>query len=411
MIKFKPFIFSFILAVNVSFISAQEANRNSHLQIVEKVADNILQDATYLYFDNSTGKLIDDIQEYGYNPHVNFQSEYNWWRYSNGVLHIAFNELGKETDKPKYKNFTRKNFEFFFNDLPYLKSVYNGESKWRFPMGQAIVTKELDDCGAMGASLIELYQTYKREDFKIYIDKTADHIMNKQMRLDDSIFARPSPHKKTVWGDDLYMSVPFLARMGKITGDNKYFDEATKQVILFNKYLFDEDKKLMWHCYYDDNKTTGGTFWGRCNGWMIVATADLLRFLPEKHKERKTIINLLNRQIRGLAQYQNPNGLWHQVLNKMDSYLETSCSAMITYSVALAVNNGWIDERYKTIALAGWEGIKSQITYKGDVENICVGTSIGNDIQYYYERPVETNNFHGMGIVILAGIELEKIDK
>lgn len=145
---------------------------------------------------------------------------------------------------------------------------------------------------------------------------------------------------------------------------------------------------------------------------MIVATADLLRFLPENHKDREKIIELLNRQVRGIAQYQSPGGLWHQVLHKPDSYLETSGSAMFTYSVALAINNGWVDERYKTIALRGWEGLETQITGKtSNVNNICLGTIIGNNIQYYYERPAETNDFHGMGIIILAGIEISKLEK
>ena len=410
MLTFKKSIFLILLSVIVSSIAAQNTNNNSHLQTVKMIADVVLQDATYLYYDNSTDEQVSDIREYGYNTNVILQSEYNRWHYANGVLHMAFNELGNVTDMSRYQDFTKKNFEFFFNDLSYFEPLYPGKYKWRFPLGQAIVTEELDDCGAVGASLIELYQTDKREDYKKYIDKAADHIMNKQMRLEDGTFARPRPHRKTVWADDLYMSVPFLARMGELTGQDKYFNEAAKQVILFNQYLYDENSNLMWHCYYDDLKTTGGTFWGRCNGWMIVATADLLRFLPENHKDRATIIELLNRQIRGIAQYQSPVGLWYQVLHKPDSYLETSCSAMFTYSVALAINNGWVDKRYKTMALAGWEGINTHITKKGNVNNICVGTGIGNDILFYYERPAETNDFHGMGIVMLAGIEISKFE-
>ena len=39
----------------------------------------------------------------------------------------------------------------------------------------------------------------------------------------------------TLWADDLYMSVPYLARMGKLTGDNKYFDFAIQQVEKFQQ--------------------------------------------------------------------------------------------------------------------------------------------------------------------------------
>jgi rhamnogalacturonyl hydrolase YesR len=263
----------------------------------------------------------------------------------------------------------------------------------------------------MGASLIELYLTDKKPAYKAYIDAATEHIMKKQMRLADGIFSRPHPHNGTVWADDLYMSVPFLARMGVLTGKREYFDEAVNQVILFNKYLFDERTGLMWHCYYGDIKVNGGAFWGRCNGWMMMATTDLLQLLPANHSRRSEVIALLQRQIRNTAQYQSPTGLWHQVLNKEDSYLETSCTAMFTYSVALAVNNGWIDRRYQSIALAGWKGILTQITPEGAVTNICQGTGIGNDIKFYYDRPAPYNDIHGLGAVFLAGLEVKKLLK
>jgi rhamnogalacturonyl hydrolase YesR len=306
-------------------------------------------------------------------------------------------------------NYTRKNFEFLFRDYQYMKSLFVDKNQWGFPLAQALKITELDDCGAMGASLIELYQSDKKPEYKDYIDAASNHIMKKQDRLPDGIFSRTEPSLNTVWADDLYMSVPFLARMGKLTGDKAYFDEAAKQVILFNKYLFDEKAGLMWHCYYGDLKVNGGTFWGRCNGWMMMATADLLRLLPQEHPQRTLIISLMTRQIRNFAQYQSASGMWHQVLNKEDSYLETSCTAMFTYAVALAINNGWLDKRYKTIALAGWKGIASQITKEGAVTNICMGTGIGDDIKFYYDRPAPYNDIHGLGAILLAGLEVYRL--
>lgn len=64
--------------------------------------------------------------------------------------------------------------------------------------------------------------------------------------------------------------------MGNLTGDQKYFDFAAKQVIQFTKYLYDEKTRLYFHCYYDDIKEQGVAHWGRANGWSIVAQANLL---------------------------------------------------------------------------------------------------------------------------------------
>lgn len=400
---------TFALIVLTVTVFSQTVTKQEVMSSVRKVADNVIKNTTYLYWDKSTGDVISDLQKYGYNKNIVSQNGYNDWKYWNGVIHIGFNALGQETKEPRYMNYTRKNFEFFFKDYQYLKPLYDGKNQWGFPLAQGLNITELDDCGAMGASLVELYLTDKKTEYKAYIDAASEHILKKQMRLPDGIFSRPKPYHNTVWADDLYMSVPFLARMGKLTGDKAYFDEAARQVILFNKYLFDEKVGLMWHCYYGDLKVNGGTFWGRCNGWMMMATADLLRLMPQNHPQRDTIISLLTRQIRNTAQYQSPSGLWHQVLNKEDSYPETSCTAMFTYATALAVNNGWIDKRYKTIALAGWKGIASQITQEGAVTNICMGTGIGDDIKFYYDRPAPYNDIHGLGALFLAGIEIYKL--
>ncbi len=392
-----------------TFAFAQKVSKQEVLNTIKKVADNVIKNTTYMYYDRAAGEMVPDIQKYGYNKNVVPQNGYNDWKYWNGVIHIGFNMLGEATGEAKYQNYTRKNFEFFFKDYQYLKSKYDGKNQWGFPLAQGINITELDDCGAMGASLVELYMTDKKPEYKAYIDAASEHIMKKQMRLPDGIFSRPKPFHNTVWADDLYMSVPFMARMAKLTGDSKYFDEAVKQVVLFHKHLLDERVGLMWHCYYDDVKAHGGTYWGRCNGWMMMATADLLRYLPQNHPKRNEIISLLTRQILNTAQYQSQTGLWHQILNKEDSYLETSCTAMFTYSVALAVNNGWIAERYTTIALAGWRGILTQITSEGAVTNICMGTGTGDDIKFYYDRPAPYNDIHGLGAIFLAGLEVAKL--
>lgn len=404
-------IIAILLAFNSATICAQELTKSQVANTLGKVADNVVKQSTHLYYDRSTGEMIDNIQQYGYNKNVQPQSDLNKWVYSNGVIHIAFNALAEFIEDEKYTNYTRKNFEFFFNDFDYFKSIYNGQSVYRFPLGQAIAMKELDHCGAMGASLIELYQTDKNTAYMTFIERAANHIMNVQLRLEDGTLSRALPEHNTVWADDLYMSVPFLARMGRLTGDAIYFDEAVKQVVQFNDLLYNENKGLMTHSYFGDIGSTGGSYWGRCNGWMMMAMADLLKLLPNNHLQRDSVISLLSRNIKALAQYQGQNGLWHQLLDKRDSYQETSCSAMFTYSIALAINQGWIDEKYKTIAVAGWEGIETQITKDGGIENICVGTGIGNNLKFYYERPVAFNDVHGIGATILAGIEVSKLLK
>ena len=105
----------------------------------------------------------------------------------------------------------------------------------------------LDDCGTIGASLIEVYAKNPRENYKHYIDLVANHILNTEPRLPDGTISRYWPHENTIWADDLFMSVAFLARMGKLTGDKKYFDDAVHQVKQYYKYLWDAEKEIFYY--------------------------------------------------------------------------------------------------------------------------------------------------------------------
>ena len=42
---------------------------------------------------------------------------------------------------------------------------------------------------------------------------------------------------------------PFLRRYSRITGDNRYLDEAAKQFLLFKKYLYMPDHQIMSHVF------------------------------------------------------------------------------------------------------------------------------------------------------------------
>jgi rhamnogalacturonyl hydrolase YesR len=167
----------------------------------------------------------------------------------------------------------------------------------------------------------------------------------------------------------------------------------------------------MHHCWYSDVNRPGVAYWGRANGWAMLAQVDLLDRLPANHPKRSELVGLLRQHILGIAQYQGAEGLWHQLLDKPDSYPESSCSAMFTYAIARAVNKKYIEPRYSTIAQRGWEGVMSKIRPDGQVEGVCAGTSVSDDLVYYYRRPTPLNDIHGIGAVLLAGTEILQLGK
>lgn len=374
---------------------------------VKKITDFIFLEHLEGFKSIETDKVFTDLSGLPKEGIFVFRSPYRNWYYWNGVLNIAMIKLSKQIDDDRYKDFALQNYKYIFDNYGSLKQLTdNGrlralEQHWEMGL--------LDHCGAMTAGLLEVYKLDDRKDYREFIDKVADYIMNKEKRMEDGTLSRNFPHEHTIWLDDLYMSVPFLARMGQITGEQKYFDFAAKQVKQFTKYLYNDHTGLYYHCYYGDLGRAGVAHWGRANGWSIVAQADLLEFLPEDHPDREELLKIFRQQVLGFSQYQSETGLWHQVLNREDSYLETSCTAMFTYAVAKAVNKGWMDPRYQDIALQGWKGIETMINEKGQVENICIGTGTSTSMVHYYKRPVQLNDIHGLGAVLLAGVEIMKL--
>ena len=394
-------------------LCALAANAQSNEEVVRKIADQIIKETILGFKGTDNNQFYQSSKDIPENVKVKYASPYTGWHYTHGVLNIAMVNLGNYLNDQKYLDYAARHVAFGFDNYKTFEKRFKHDVKHHtYPYGEFFTMEELDDFGAMSASIIEVYERVKKPEYKAYLEKAAKHLTEDRPRLEDGTFVRAFPHKMTLWADDLYMSVPFLARMGKLTGDKKYIDDAIKQVQNFNKYLWDADKQLYWHTYYSDLDRNGVAHWGRCNGWIMLSTIHLLDVLPDSHPEKKDLIKLLERQILGLAHYQNGDGLWHQVLDKEDSYTESSCSAMFVYSTAHAVNQGWIDKRYASIARTGWEGLKkNKLNELGQLKDICVGTGIQDNLPFYYNRPVGLNEKHGTGPLLDAGVEILKLEK
>ena len=139
-------------------------------------------------------------------------------------------------------------------------------------------------------------------------------------------------------------------------------------------------------------------YWGRGNGWMAAGMAELLQCLPKKHKDRARIMEGYLKMMESLKKYQNPEGLWNQLIDKSDCWTETSGSAMFTFAFIKGVQNGWLDaEAYAPATRKAWMALVPYLNEKNQVGNVCVGTNKKNSKQYYYDRPRRTGDFHGQG--------------
>lgn len=411
------FLISLLLTITATCFGQATENPT---QLSEIIANRIISETPYTFENKSTGQSFQNLKNVPLDMDMKVSNQYNDWHYTNGVLHIALLELADLTKNKEYEAYVLKNMNFVFNEgnLEYFKKQYDkafAEKGWRgirkLTWHMIFRNKRLDDNGPMGASLIDLQMRHPNNAFLNYINTTATHLSDAEPRLEDGTIARIWPHENTIWADDAFMGIAFLARMGKMTGDVKYFDDAANQVINYDKYLWDPLREIYYHCYHTDNGHHGVAHWSRANGWMLMAQADLLSMMPKDHPKRDAVIAVFDKQVRGVLQYQGKNGLWYQVLDKTDSYEEITGTAMFVFGIARGVREGWINKDYIYAAEQGLKGMMSMMSDQGDVTNICVGTGIMPSLSFYYKRPVQKNAPMGEGPVLRALIEMAKAKK
>jgi unsaturated rhamnogalacturonyl hydrolase len=329
-------------------------------------------------------------------------TSYEW-----GVAYGGMLEAGAATGDQKFADYTKKRVDFIISSLPAFTKLYQQFPNAGNPFRQPIAPHALDDAGAMCSAMIKTLRNGGSPNIRPLVDNYIQYISTKEYRLPDGTLARNRPHKNTLWLDDLYMSVPALAQMGKLTGDNKYFDDAVNQIELFSNRMFNKELNVYMHGWVQEMTVHPEFHWARANGWALMAMTELLDVLPANHPGRAKVLQQFQAHAKGLASLQSGQGFWHQLLDRPDSYLETSATAIYAYCFARGVNKGWLDAKaYAPAAVLAWNAVTTKVNDSGQVEGTCVGTGMAFDPAFYYYRPVNVYAAHGYGPVLLAGAEM-----
>ena len=376
-------------------------------QVLRNIANRIIKFTTFRLAEPAE-KTFHPGEKDSFSEELIMESGYNDWKYWNGVILSAFKRLSETIEDDTFTKFGEQWYEFAEKCLPPLEKYYQNVTD-KGPFHQYFRLDRLDDFGAMVCGLLDVYDNNPPASWNAYLNRVDDYLMNEQDRLDDGTFCRKAFGYTTLWGDDLYMSVPYLARRWAITGNEKYQTDAIAQVKNFTGYLYNDKNELMYHCRYHNLNRTGVAHWGRANGWMVLGQCELLDKLPDGHPDKNFLKDVLIKHLLGLAKFQNERGLWHQLIDKSDSFEETSCTAMFCYGFAHAINAGWLEDIYSSVAIAAWDGLLKYIDNEGYVDNVTTGFNIRQDLPYYYNRPIEKGGDHGLGAVILGGIEIMKL--
>jgi rhamnogalacturonyl hydrolase YesR len=373
--------------------------------VLRRVLDYLEATTPPRIVDRRTGRPIAEIATAGAEPAIEPGSfrvtSYEW-----GVVYSGMLLAAETTGDPRFREYVTRRLRL----VAQLAAHYRAHPLQGGPMRSVLEPRALDDAGSLCAAMIKATRAGVDADLRPLVDNFVGYIATKEFRLADGTLARNRPQPSTLWLDDLYMSVPALAQMGALTGERRYFDDAAKQVLQFSGRMFNRDLGLFMHGWVQGMDVHPEFRWARANGWALMTLVELLEVLPEDHPDRAAVLDLLRAHVRGLAARQSGTGFWHQLLDRDDSYLETSATAIYAFSMARAIGRGWIDAvAYGPAALLAWNAVSTKVNAQGQVEGTCVGTGMGFDPAFYYHRPTSPFAAHGYGPVLLAGAEVVRL--
>ncbi len=395
-------------AMKVDYPTPYGAPTKEHVKSVLDKVFNYLNAVTPAQMVNKqTGLEIVDFGSIDTNLILK-QGDFRLTSYEWGVTYAALQRAAETTGDAKYSDYVKTRFEFLGKWIPAIKNKFTVEYiQKKKLLNQPIDPHALDDCGAICASMIKAQRSGLNKNLQPLIDNLSNYVFTKEFRFPDKTIARNRPQKNTLWLDDLYMAVPAIAQMGKLTGDKKYYDDAVLQIKKYSERMFVKEKNLYMHGWVQSMQDHPAVHWARANGWALLAMTELLDVLPETHPGRKFVLEQFQNHIKGLAARQAGTGFWHQLLEREDSYLETSATAIYAYCIMHACNKGWVNPMtYAPMAILAWNAVSTKINDKGQVEGTCVGTGMAFDPAFYYYRPTNVFAAHGYGPTILACAEL-----
>ena len=216
------------------------------------------------------------------------------------------------------------------------------------------------------------------------------------------------------WVDGLYMVMPVMTRLYKITNNPLYLEKLHQYWQYANSIMYDTETGLYFrdkNYVYPAHQTNSGKkdFWARGNGWVFAAFARVLADLPKTDQYRDTYIQYFNRMAEKLAEAQQNEGYWtRSVLDPeyVPGY-ETSGTAFFAYGFLWGINNGYLsDEKYGQTARKAWQYLASIALQEsgkvGYVQPIGASAVPGQVIS------INSTADFGVGAFLLAATEMYK---
>lgn len=372
------------------------------------VMQGILAQKTAIAFADSEMKRFPEAWQLDHGKRLYFG-------YSQGVGCQAMLDVWKQTGDRKYLDYV----------INWADTVINDKGEIHL---YKVETYNLDYIKP-GTVLFDVWKQTGKEKYKLAMDLLVNQLKN-HPRTHEGAFWHKLIYQHQIWLDGLYMASPFLAEYAVTFNKPELINDVVNQFIVCAKHTYDAKTGLYYHAWDESknqrwaNKETGQSpnFWGRSIGWWFMALVDVLDYIPAEHPQRPELIKMINGLAETLPKYQDKTGLWYQVLDKGEvggNYLEASVSSMFMCGYAKAVNKGYIDKKYRTVAEKAYNGLMKTLIVKNadgtlTLTKCCAVAGLGGhpyrdgSFEYYVNERIRDNDAKATGPFIMGCLQLGK---
>jgi len=179
--------------------------------------------------------------------------------------------------------------------------------------------------------------------------------------------------------DAIFMGASILAQVGHLTGERRYFDMAARQIAFMNG-LVRRDDGLYRHSPLTD------AAWGRGNGFAAIGYALTLSYLPADHPAYAGLLAEYRDYMATLADWQNDDGTWRQVIDFPGAYHETSATAIIGFSMQRGLNLGLLPDEFESVVAGAWSGLLTRTDADGGFIDVSESTNKQASLEAYLHR-------------------------
>ncbi len=342
------------------------------------------------------------------------------WNYTTGLLLQAMDDLSAAVGAPRFADYARRTIDSYLTADGTIRTYEAGEFN-------------IDHINP-GKMLLRLQSRHPDARYRAAIGALAAQLAE-HPRTSEGAFWHKQRYPHQLWLDGVYMGMPFLAGVGVMEGDEHKVEEAVREFTIARSHLRDPRSGLYYHAWDEARKQswadqqTGRSryFWGRGLGWYAMALVDILDVIPPETPEntelRKPLLAIVPELAESLVRHQDATGVWFQVLDMPDepgNFREASASAMFTYFLAKALNEGYLPESFVPAAKKAYAGLVEEfVSVHADgslhLTNVVEvgGLGYGRDgsYRYYMSERVIDDDPKGVGPAIMAGIQIAELSE